>query len=250
MELQIIKIGLNEIKPFRELFLHGNNFQFVHNKCHEYGWADTWLFLIDGNKAGYGSVWGVEKREDRDAIFEFYLTPPFRKHASLVFSQFADATGAPFIECQTNDALLSSMLYEFAQNINAESILFEDHFHTNLAIPGVIFGRESPDNDTGADVSGYFLNQNGEVLATGGFMLNYNKPYADIYMEVKEGFRRSGLGALIVQELKREIYLSGRLPAARCNIANTASKATLLKAGFKVCGHIVKGTIVHSVSSL
>ena len=79
-------------------------------------------------------------------------------------------------------------------------------------------------------------------------MLNYNIPYADIYYEVKENFRQKGFGSLIVQELKKEIYLMGRVPAARCNIRNRASKANLLKAGFRVCGFILKGDIKRTES--
>ena len=74
-------------------------------------------------------------------------------------------------------------------------------------------------------------------------MLNYNMPYADIYMEVKEHARRKGYGSLMVQELKKEIYLRRRVPAARCNIRNQASKATLLKAGFSICGTWLKGNV-------
>lgn len=74
-------------------------------------------------------------------------------------------------------------------------------------------------------------------------MLNYNFPYADIYMQVNEPFRRKGLGSFLVQELKAEAYRIGRVPAARCNIDNKISKATLLKAGFKICGFRLKGNI-------
>jgi len=74
-------------------------------------------------------------------------------------------------------------------------------------------------------------------------MLNYNMPYADIYMEVKEHARRKGYGSLMVQELKKEIYLRRRVPAARCNIRNQASKATLLKAGFSISGTWLKGNV-------
>jgi GNAT superfamily N-acetyltransferase len=243
MEITVLKTGLNEIEPFRALFLHEGNFQFVYNKCHEYGWADTWLFTIDGAKAGYGSVWGADNRKDRDAIFEFYLMPPFRKYASMVFEKFVIATGPKFIECQSNDALLTLMLYEFARNINTESILYDDNFQIDLVIPGTVFRREIPHDSQSADVGGYILEQNNQIVATGGFFLNYNKPYADIYMEVTEGFRRMGFGSLMVQQLKKEIYLMERAPSARCNINNRASKATLLKAGFKVCGHILKGTV-------
>ena len=63
-------------------------------------------------------------------------------------------------------------------------------------------------------------------------------------MEVKEGHRGKGMGSYILQEIKKECYLAGRIPAARCNIKNAASKATLLKAGFKVCGYMLIGEIL------
>jgi GNAT superfamily N-acetyltransferase len=58
-------------------------------------------------------------------------------------------------------------------------------------------------------------------------------------MEVREDYRRKGFGSFLLQELKRECYLAGRVPAARCNINNAASKASLLKAGFKIAGFMV-----------
>lgn len=243
MEIEIIKTSLEEIKAFRVLFLQENNFQFVCDKCHYYGWADTYLFMINGTKAGYGSVWGTHKREDRDAIFEFYLLKPFRKAADLVFPQFHKVSEALYIESQSNDLLLSSMLYQFSQNVNAEAILFKDGFETNLQIPGATFGRKTIRESSGADEGDYIVTQNGEIVAGGGLMLNYNMPYADIYMDVKENFRQQGLGSFIVQELKKEAYRMGRVPAARCNINNHISKATLMKAGFEICGHRLSGSI-------
>jgi RimJ/RimL family protein N-acetyltransferase len=243
MKLKVIKTGIEPIKELRALFLWENHFQFIYNKCHENGWADTWLFLSDGKKAGYGAIWGADKREDRDAIFEFYLSPPYKKMANLIFKEFCTISKATLIECQSNDPLLSSMLYGFAENINAEAILFEDNFQTDLTVPGVILRREAEAVTTEYEASGYFLDLDGDIVATGGLMLNYNKPYADIYMEVKEPYWRKGFGSLITQELKKESYQIGRVPAARCNINNHASKASLLKAGFKVCGAILKGDI-------
>ena len=243
MQIKIVKTGLEEVQPFRVLFLHENNFQFVHDKCHLYGWADTYLFQVDGTKVGYGSVWGQSKREDRDAIFEFYIIKPFRKFSNFIFPEFLSVSGITCIECQTNDRQLISMLYEYSQNINAEAILFDDHYLTSLSVPGVTFTKKPVENNNPSDVSGFVLEQDGEVVATGGFMLNYNMPYADIYMGVKENYRQKGFGSLIIQELKKEIYLMGRVPSARCNIRNQLSKATLIKAGFKVCGFIVKGEV-------
>jgi GNAT superfamily N-acetyltransferase len=242
MQLQVIRTGLDDIRAFRVLFLQESSFQFVYDKCHLYGWADTYLFLADGQKIGYGAVWGQSNRQEKDAIFEYYLLPPFRKYASSIFPLFHTVSSAIYIECQSNDLLLTSMLYEFTENIIAEAILFEDHYTTVLHVPGVVFRKPQKPPD-GYDAGGYTLEQDGQTVAEGGLMLNYNMPYADIYMGVKEGARQKGLGSLIVQELKREAYLMGRVPAARCNINNQASKATLLKAGFRYCGFRLKGNL-------
>lgn len=243
MEIAIHKVGLQEILSLRELFLKENNFQFVCNKCHDYGWSDDYLFTINGTKAGYGCVWGTNRREDRDAIFEFYLLPVFRSLAELVFPKLQEQCQAIFIECQTNDLLLTSLLYEFCKDINTEAILFEEHFETNMHIPGTVFRKKAADDKVGEDTADYVLLYNDEIVADGGLMLNYNLPFADIYMRVNEDKRRNGFGSLIVQELKKEAYRIGRVPAARCNVNNHISKATLQKAGLKVCGFRVTGRI-------
>ena len=248
MNLKVTRTNLEEIRRFRDLFLYENKFQFVYNKCHDYNWADTYLFITDKTKIGYGSVWGKDKREDRDTIFEFYLTAPYKKFASTVFPKFIAASNVTHIECQSNDLFLSSMLYEYARNINAEAILFEDHYTTDLKIEGATFKKTKPGDDTRFDPNEYVLEINGEIVATGGFVRNYNLPYIDMFMEVKEDYRQKGFGSFIVQELKKEAYLQKRVPAARCNIDNKASKATLLKAGLKVCGCILVGEIKESRS--
>lgn len=241
--INIIETNLESIQPFRVMFLHENNFQFVCDKCHYYGWSTDYLFKIEDIVIGYGCVWGTDNREDRDTIFEFFLLPPYRNIATHVFKMFVVATKAIYIECQSNDRLLSSMCYEFSSQIVPEALLFEEHVETHLHIGGVTFDRKPYDDSTTADHGGFFLSFNGEVVAEGGHLSNYNKPYSDIYMEVKEGHRGKGYGVLLVQELKKAVYQFGRVPAARCNPANEASKATLLKAGFSVCGARLKGTI-------
>jgi GNAT superfamily N-acetyltransferase len=67
-------------------------------------------------------------------------------------------------------------------------------------------------------------------------------PYGDIYMSVAESQRRRGYGSFFVQELKRTCYEMGRVPAARCNATNPASRATLQKAGLLPCARVLVGT--------
>ena len=145
MEFQILKTNLSGIEVLRSLFLSECTFQFVYNKCHGAGWADVYIISLDELKIGYGSVWGKDKREKRDTIFEFYLKEPFRKYAGHIFAELIKVSGVIFIECQTNDQLLSRMLFEFSEQIYAEAILFEDLCETHLIIPGTLFIPDKSD---------------------------------------------------------------------------------------------------------
>lgn len=83
----------------------------------------------------------------------------------------------------------------------------------------------------------------GEVVATGGFTLYYNPPYADLYMEVATAWQRRGLGRYLVQELRCACREAGRVPAARCSESNTASQAALLSGGLVMAGRIVSARL-------
>lgn len=249
MELKVIKTELKEIQSLRTLFLHENNFQFTYDKCHLYGWADTYLFMAGDTNAGYGSVWGKEKREDRDSIFEFYLTVPYRKLANVFFKQLHETSGATYIECQSNDMLLTTMLFQRTEHVGSEAILFEDHFQTSFVLPEMVLQKKITEGKENSQDREYILLKGNEVVATGGMMLNYNMPYADLYYGVEEKYRRKGYGTYMLQELKKEAYRMGRVPAARCNINNMASKSSLLKAGFEVCGFRLYGKIKAEISS-
>jgi GNAT superfamily N-acetyltransferase len=63
-------------------------------------------------------------------------------------------------------------------------------------------------------------------------------------MEVSEPYRRRGYGSYLVQELKRICYEIGKVPAARCNVANVASRKTMEKAGLLPCARILQGEVV------
>lgn len=247
MKINALKTSLKEIQFLRTLFLQENNFQIRYNACHERGWSDSYILTIDDAKIGYGSIKGKESLADRDTVFEFYIIPSFRKMSALFFAELLTASKAVFIECQSNDFLLSSMLYEFAKNIYSDVILFSNHTVTTHTMPGIIFRNAKEDDKifdhTGEPKGDYVLEKDNEIIATGGFMLHYNMPFADLYMEVAEPYRRKGFGAFLIQELIKACYLKGRVPAARCNINNKASKATLIKGGLKVCGYMLAGDV-------
>lgn len=247
MPINILKTPLEEILPLRNLFLQENNFQIRYNACHERGWTDSYIIKDSDEKIGYASVKGNENRSDRDTVFEFYVIPSCRNLSSIVFKELLNISGATFIECQSNDLLLTSLLYQYGRNINSDVILFEAGAKTYLAVDEIIFRKRS-DNDVcfehiAEPLGDYVLELNKDIVATGGFLLHYNMPFADLYMEVKEEHRRKGFGSFLLQEVKTQCYLSGRVPAARCNIENTNSKATLLKAGFRIAGFMLLGAL-------
>jgi hypothetical protein len=247
MTVKVYKTNLEEILPLRNLFLQENNFQIRYNSCHERGWTDSYILVCDDQKIGYGSIRGNEKHSDRDSVFEFYIIPSFRNLASAVFSELLKVCEATFIECQSNDLLLTSLLYQFAENINSDTILYKEGAQTFLTSDKVIF-RKLTDDDISFEHKSeppgdFVLEMNKEIVATGGFLLHYNLPFADLYMEVKEQHRRKGFGSFIIQEIRKECYLASRVPAARCNINNVASKMTLLKGGFKIAGNMLLGKV-------
>lgn len=242
MSISVEKVALEKIQGLREQFLHESRFQFICNKCHDYGWADTYILKHDHKTAGYASIWGTDHREDRDTIFEFFLTKPFRDAAPLFFHPLTQLPGVKYIEAQSNDILLSYMLYEYSTHVVPEAILFEENYATHLG-PSDHLLRSFQSGDGLGEHGDLVLEVSGRVVASGGLMLNYNFPYADIYMQVKEDARRQGFGSLMVQELKKEAYRIGRVPAARCNVANKASRSTLLKAGLRICGYRLKGEL-------
>ena len=241
-----VNATLRDILPFRALFLQETNFQIRYDACHGRCWTDSYLLKIDDVAVGYGSIKG-QQRADRDTIFEFYVIRPFRKWSSLLFSKLVAAAGAIHIECQSNDILLSTMLHEFAHDISANVVLFEDHVVTEHEIADAVVRPRREDDrifeHAVEPVGDYVLEVGGEIVATGGFMLHYNMPFADLYMEVRKDRWGQGFGSFILQELKKACYLSGRVPAARCQIQNNASRATLIRAGLRMCGFMLMGKV-------
>ncbi|MGA7341902.1 MAG: GNAT family N-acetyltransferase [Terracidiphilus sp.] len=240
------KVALESILPLRALFLQEANHQVRYNTVHQRGWSDSYLLFIGDLAVGYGSIKGREI-PDRDTVFEFFVIPSYRNFSSDLFRHLLSAAQPRFIECQSNDQLLSSMLFEFACNIGADKILFEDHSVTNLSVPGAVV-RPKLDADpifahSVEPVGEYVAELNGEIVATGGFLLHYNPPFADLYMETREDCRRRGIGSFLLQEVKRECYLAGRVPAARTSIDNFASRACLGRAGLRVSGFMLTGEL-------
>lgn len=246
MELKVYKTELSEILYLRNLFLAETHTQVRYHAVHERGWSDSYFLSVDGINIGYGSVKG-QNLTDRDTVFELYIVPPYRKFSSPLFEQLLIASGAGLIECQSNDGHLAPMMFELSRNIRSDVILFSDNDSGSLIMPGTIFRQRNEEDrifEHKHEPPGtHVLEFEGEIIATGGFLLHYNFPFSDLYMEVREDQQRKGFGSFLIQEIKKSCYLAGRIPAARCNKGNYLSRATLLKAGFKISGYMLLGDV-------
>jgi GNAT superfamily N-acetyltransferase len=247
MNIEVARVDVNEITPLRELHRQAMSCQIMHDSFPRRGFSDAYLIRVDGRVAGYGLVANVHWPE---TVHEFYPLSDYRAAALPMFRELLEASQATHILAQTNDRLLTLMLYDCAENITSDTILFEDGCTSHLTCPAGTFRKTTDEDrprleeqklDTGADC---LIESDGMPVAAGGVLFHYNPPYGDIYMAVAESHRQRGFGSFIIQELKRVAYEIGKVPAARCNLSNVASRRTLQKAGMLPCARLLVGDVV------
>lgn len=250
-DLSVVEASLDDILSLRACHREEMDCQIVHESIHERpGWTREYRLTTSGVPIGYGSVAVAGPWSDNPTLYEFYIVPEQRLRVFDSFRALRAFARPARMEVQSNDGLAALMLHAFASGVVSEAIVFTDHTRTMLTPAGAVFREaaeaEAPELDPAARRWRGVVEVDGKVAATGGVLFHYNPPYGDIYMEVAEPFRRRGLGAFLVQELKRLCYEGDRVPAARCNPSNVASQRTLQKAGFVPCGHILTGWLEES----
>lgn len=258
MSISAAPTTLSDIARWRDLYRQEMNCQIIHDSIHtREGWTREYLLCVDDATAsygsiataGYGSVAIAGPWKDQPAIYEFFVLPQYRHRLFDLFAALVEASGVTAVETQTNDVILTSLLHALAPSVTCESILFHDRLSTALVAPGVEVRRATAEDAAAIAAAeldgdaGWVLVDNDTIAGTGGILFHYNRPYGDIYMAIAEPFRRRGLGAFLVQELKAICYQQGSVPAARCRAANIASRKTLQKAGFVPCGNLICGSV-------
>jgi GNAT superfamily N-acetyltransferase len=244
------RVELRDIEGLRDIYRQEMSCQIIHDSIHSRpGWSNEYLLTEDGAKVGYGSIAVGGPWHEKTTVYEFFVLAQHRARVFDLFESLLTSSEAKMIETQSNDALLTVMLFTFAHDISSESILFHDSLTTSHRPREAVF-RQSTAEDSAQIVqqkleseAKWLVTVGGIIAAAGDILFHYNRPYGDIYMKVAEPFRRQGIGTYLVQELKRVCYEGGSIPAARCNPKNLASRKTLQKAGFAPCGHILHGRV-------
>ena len=251
MTLSATECALQDVLRWRDLYRQEMNCQIIHDSIHcRDGWSREFLLRIGPTVVGYGSLAISGPWKTKPALYEFHVAPPARDKLFHLFEALLAASQPAAIETQSNDPTLGVLIHAFARNVTSESILFHDRLTTHHPPPrGAVFrpatsaDREQIKSQELDEDATWLLEVEGSIVASGGVLFHYNRPYGDIYMKVADAWRRGGLGSYLVQELKRICYEHGDVPAARCNLGNLSSRFTLQRAGFVPCGHILVGDV-------
>jgi GNAT superfamily N-acetyltransferase len=251
MRPSVALCSLQEIAPLRERYRAEMNCQITKDSIHRReGWTRSYLLKLGDIIVGYGAVAIAGPWQGKPTVIEFHLLPEYRPRAFELFDAFLTTSSARFLEIQSNAVLLTVMLFARSRDVASEKIVFHDGVTTTLPANGASFRRVTPLAEVKTCVEQrqgggeWVLELDGAVVATGGILFHYNRPYGDIYMEVSEPFRRRGFGSYLVQELKRVCREDlASIPCARCDTGNIASRQTLQKAGFVPCAHMLTGAL-------
>jgi GNAT superfamily N-acetyltransferase len=239
-----------DVLPLRARLREEANTQIVHDQIHRRpGWTLIYRVQLGDTAVGFAEVAIGGPWTGKPTVFEFYLLPAARARTFELFEAFLAASGVKLVEAQTHCGQLGDLAQLYGRGVISERIVFRDGLTTALACPGASLRRLTPLDEIHAarerrqGGGGWQLDLDGTAVGKGGILFHYNPPYGDIWMDVEPAHRRRGLGAWLVQELKRECYELGAVPAARCNPENVASRQTLQKAGFVPRGNILVGAL-------
>jgi GNAT superfamily N-acetyltransferase len=247
--INVQQVQLRDIAAMRDAFRTEMNCQIVHDSIHHRrGWTVEFGLFEDGQRVGYASLAVDGPWRDRPTFYECYIHPERRSRAYALFEAFLRTAQPPAFEVQSSDALTTTLALTFARDIATERVVFRDYSPTLHLLPGAALRRVTPAEEIQAAIAArqgggeWLLEVNEVVVGSGGILFHYNPPYGDIYMDIKEEFRRRGFGSYLVQELKRICYDLGAIPAARCDPTNGASQRTLQSAGLVAYAHILVGS--------
>lgn len=244
-DLSITRTRFSKIQALRALFLQELNAQMRYDAAHTRRGTAQYLIRQDGREIGYGAL--KDTRERGGTVFEFYVVPPFRENAAEVLRSFVTTCGAEALECQSNDLFYTTLVRLCSEDATCDTILFAAGPSNHLTLPQALFrARDKKDRifeHHTEPIGDFVVEVAGDVLATGGFLLHYNPPFADLFMEVREDARRRGYGSFLIQGLIAECYLAGRVPAARTGVDNVASQRTLARGGLRECARMLRVSI-------
>ncbi|MCP4182278.1 MAG: GNAT family N-acetyltransferase [Hyphomicrobiales bacterium] len=224
--------------------------------------APHWEMLVNGRCAGYFAA-SYDKR-----LLQFYVADDFLQQVGKLF---ATVIGSEWVEtavASTIDPVALSLCLDVQKQVSVSTYLFQDLRRGRQDLPVYLeaefrlstlqdldilldfHGRNNEFEDTDAIESNFGNHRNyvlslieqkqsfglynrEELLGTGEYRINKNQPpFADIGMIVDRKYRRQGIGAWILTQLKAYCYSQNTVPICSCAVENIVSRKTIEKAGF------------------
>ncbi|MFZ4508870.1 MAG: GNAT family N-acetyltransferase [Fimbriimonas sp.] len=238
MSYRAERVSSEQIQARRRVFLDQIGCQFVAFSAVGRGLTDCYLLFRDEQEVGYAAVW----HQHYPQLVGEWSVHPGESVDDLKLALVA-ASGAIGVRVQTNIAQMSTLI---SDQLKPVAYLFGKFEDPGL---GISAGEFRPAHDDEIQYRGHLdsrefvVELDSVVIAKGGFLCHYNPPYADVFMEVSEGFRGQGLGSALVAAIARQAIRAGKVPAARCDVENTPSFRTLVSGGLAHIGEILEGPI-------
>ena len=129
--IEIVGADAPAMREWRERYRRDMNCQIVHDSWHARGFTSISVLRLDGREVGSGAVAG-DPGQPKDTVKEFFVEPAHRGAALGLLGSFIAATGARWIEAQTNDPLLSVLIFDCASELASKTILFADAFISSI----------------------------------------------------------------------------------------------------------------------
>ena len=225
------------------------------------GLSPHYEMVVDGERVGYYAA-------KDGCLLQFFVTEPFLPQASALFSDLLATADLMRASVSTVEPSFLSLCLDRQTAVSINTFLYQDHHPVHLAIsafpnaqfcpalladlPQLIkFYQENNEHeDTEAIEEGagghepfvrtliengqvFLLRDGREVLGIGECRISQTqKPYADIGMITNNRYRRQGIGAFLLAQLKDYCYSQAVKPICSCAFDNIASRKTIEKAGF------------------
>ncbi|MBE2220615.1 MAG: GNAT family N-acetyltransferase [Anaerolineae bacterium] len=225
------------------------------------GLAPHYKMRVAGEWVGYFAA-------KNGRLLQFFVTEPFLPQAPLLFAEMLAVMELDYASVSTIEPAFLSLCLDRQTAVSINTYLFQDHHPVQLTLPAfpnaqfrpgtgtdlvqlVKFYRENNENEDTeaieAGVGGHEpyareLIENGqvflcvdenEILGIGEYRLSKSqKSCADIGMITNNRYRRQGIGAFVLAQLKDYCYSQQVKPICSCAFDNMASRKTIEKAGF------------------
>jgi len=225
------------------------------------GLAPHYKMVVGGDRVGYYAA-------KDGCLLQFFVTKPFLLRASAFFDELLAAAALDSASVSTVEPMFLSLCLDRQTAVSINTYLFQDHHPVHFAITAfpnaqfcpalladlpqlTMFYQENNEyEDTEAIEEGagghepfvrtlidngqvFLLRDGQEVLGIGECRISQTqKPYADIGMITNNRYRRQGIGAFLLAQLKDYCYSQAVKPICSCAFDNIASRKTIEKAGF------------------